>query len=162
MKSRFIGLALFVCFVAAALSAQTKTSGTVTCKSDPSTPVALTDKPNHAFLVGRAQCTWTGFEVAGVGSKTGISTDLDEITGDIFTNRGYHVTTYANGDTSTVKYTTTGKLKDGKPLSGKGSWSYISGTGKFKGIQGKGTFNGTADASGVFTYKVEGEYKLAK
>lgn len=162
MKNRFIGLALFACFVAAALSAQTKTAGTVTCKSDPSTPVALTDKPNHAFVAGSEQCTWAGFEVAGVASKTGVSGSISEITGDSMTGRGYHVTTFANGDTTVVKFMGSGKLKDGKPVSLKGTWSYVSGTGKFKGITGKGTYNGTVDAAGVVTHKVEGEYSLAK
>jgi hypothetical protein len=160
MKTRFMALALSGMLVAACLSAQTKTSGTAICKMDPSTPVALTDKPNHAFAVGRAQCTWTGFEVAGMASKTGISTDLDEISGDTMTARGYHVSTMANGDTTVVKYQGSGKLKDGKPLSGKGTWSYISGTGKFKGIKGKGTYMGTANADGSITYKIEGEYSL--
>ena len=114
MKTRFTGLALFACFVAAALSAQTKTSGTVTCTPDPSTPVALTDKPNHAFVAGGEKCTWAGFEVAGVASKTGVSGSISEITGDSMTGRGYHVTTYANGDTTVVKFQGSGKLKDGR------------------------------------------------
>src|SRR5690349_10870355 len=64
------------------LSAETTTSGVSTCKPEPATPVALTDKPNHFFAIGRAQCGWTGFEVAGQPSKSGVSTDLEEITGD--------------------------------------------------------------------------------
>ncbi len=160
MKTRFISLVLFGMLVAASLSAQTKTSGTATCKSDPASPVALTDRPNHSFLVGRAQCTWAGFEVAGLQSKEGISTDLDEISGDTMTLRGYHVATMSNGDKTVAKYTGSGKLKDGKPVSGGGTWSYTSGTGKLKGIKGKGTFKGTAGADGIFTYQIEGEYSL--
>jgi phage-related tail fiber protein len=160
MKTRFISLVLFGVFVAVGLSAQTKTSGTVTCKSDPASPVALTDKPNHSFAVGKAQCTWTKFELAGLQSKDGISTDLEEISGDTISVRGYHVATMANGDTTVAKFQGSGKLKDGKPVSGGGTWSYTSGTGKLKGIKGKGAYKGTANPDGSFTYKVDGEYSL--
>jgi len=163
MKLRFPVIALLGLLAASGLSAQTKNSGTVTCKSDPATPVALTDRPNHAFLVGRAQCAWTGFEVGGLAAKDGISTDLDEISGDQTTFRGYHVSTMSNGDKLVVRYQGSGKLKDGKPVSGGGTWTYVSGTGKLKGIKGKGTFKGTGDASGTtMTYKIDGEYSLPK
>jgi hypothetical protein len=160
MKTRFVSLVLFGVLVAAGLFAETKTSGTATCKADPSTPVALTDQPNHAFAVGKAQCTWTGFAVAGQESKTGISTDLDEITGDTSAFHGYHVATMANGDTTTSSYQGSAKMKDGKPVSSDGTWTYTSGTGKCKGLKGKGTFKGTPNADGSMSYKVEGEYSL--
>jgi hypothetical protein len=51
-------------------------------------------------------------------------------------------------------------LKDGKPVSGEGTWSFTSGTGKLKGIKGKGTYKGTANADGSMTYQVDGEYSL--
>jgi hypothetical protein len=157
----FLVLLFATAFAATATAAApTKTSGAITCKSDPPSPVALTDKPNHAFAVGRAECTWTGFEVAGLQSKDGISTDLDEITGDKVSARGYHVSTMSNGDKSTVKFQGTGVMKDGKPVSGEGTWSYTSGTGKLKGIKGKGTYKGTSNADGSVTYQVEGEYSL--
>jgi hypothetical protein len=98
--------------------------------------------------------------VAGLQSKDGISTDLDEISGDTMSFRGYHVATMSNGDTTVVKYEGSGKLKDGKPVSGEGTWSYTSGTGKLKGIKGKGTFKGTANADGSVTYQIDGEYQL--
>jgi len=160
MTTRFASFLLSGVLVAAGLSAQTKTSGTATCKPEPSTPVAVTDQPNHSFMVGRAQCTWTKFEVAGVPYKDGISTDLDEITGDKTSFHGYHVATAANGDMAVSKYQGTGMLKDGKPLGGQGTWTLTSGTGKFKGIKGKGTFKGTANPDGSMTYQVEGEYQL--
>jgi len=160
MKTRFVPLFLLGLWVAVGLSAQTKASGTATCKSDPGSPVALTDQPNHFFAVGKAQCAWTNFVVAGLQSKDGISTDLDEISGDTISVRGYHVATMTNGDTWVVKYEGSGKLKDGKPVSGEGTWSYMSGTGKLKGIKGKGTYKGTANADGSVTYQVDGEYQL--
>jgi hypothetical protein len=160
MKTRFVSLFLLGVLVAVGLSAQTKTSGTATCKSDPPSPVALTDKPNHSFAVGKAQCTWTKFEIAGLQSKDGVSTDLDEITGDTISVRGYHVATMSNGDKTVAQYQGSGKLKDGKPVSGEGTWSYTSGTGKLKGIKGKGTYKGTANADGSVTYQIDGEYQL--
>ncbi len=160
MKIRFVSLFLLGVLVAVGLSAQTKTSGTATCKADPASPVALTDKPNHSFAVGRFQCTWTKFEVAGLQSKEGVSTDLEEITGDTVSARGYHVATMSNGDTTVAAFHGSAKLKDGKPVSGHGTWSYTSGTGKLKGIKGKGTYKGTANADGSVTYQIEGEYQL--
>lgn len=161
MRTRFVSLFLLGVLVAVGLSAQTKTSGTATCKPDPSSPVALTDMPNHSFAVGKAQCTWTGFDVAGLQSKSGISTDLDEMTGDTVSVRGYHVATMSNGDTTAVKYQGTGKTKDGKPVSGQGTWTYTSGTGKLKGIKGKGTYKSTGvNADGSVSYQIDGEYSL--
>jgi len=151
---------LFAVALAATAAAQTKISGTCTCKADPGSPVALTDKPNHSFAVGKAQCTWTNFVVAGLQPKDGTSTDLDEITGDTTTVHGYHVATMTNGDTWVAKYQGSGKSKDGKPVSGEGTWSFTSGTGKLKGIKGKGTYKGTANADGSVPYQVEGEYQL--
>ena len=160
MKTRFVSLLFLGLLVAVGLSAQTKVSGTCTCKSDPGAPVALTDKANHSFAVGKAQCTWTNFEIGGVAAKDGTSTDLDEISGDTMSYRGYHVGTMTNGDTWTAKYQGSGKLKDGKPLSGQGTWSFTTGTGKLKGIKGKGTYKGKVNADGTMAYKVEGEYQL--
>ncbi|HET9793360.1 MAG TPA: hypothetical protein VFS34_02775 [Thermoanaerobaculia bacterium] len=51
-------------------------------------------------------------------------------------------------------------MKDGKFVSGAGTWTYISGTGKLKGIKGKGKYKGTPNADGSVSYKVDGEYQL--
>jgi hypothetical protein len=159
MKTRF--LFLLGILMAVGLSAETTTSGVATCQPDSSSPVALTDKPNHFFAVGRAQCGWTGFEVAGQPSKTGISTDLEEITGDsVASVRGYFVSTMLSGDTTTVRYQGSSKLKGDKFVSGEGTWVYTSGTGKLKGIKGKGTYKGTPNSDGTVSYKVDGEYRL--
>ncbi len=161
MKTRFVSLLLLGVLVAVGLSAQTKASGTATCKSDPgSAPVALTDKPNHAFAVDTAQCTWTGFSVAGLEYKDGVSTSLNEITGDASSFNGYHVATTTTGDTATAKFQGSARLKDGKPVSDGGTWFFTSGTGKLKGIKGKGTYKGTPNADGTMTYKVDGAYSF--
>ena len=159
MKSRWVPLALLGVFATAALSAQTKASGTVTCKADPATPVPVTDKPEESFMVGRAQCTWSGFPIAGVASKSGVSTDFGTMRGDTASFRGYHVATMANGDTTVAKYEGKATMKDGKPVSSEGTWVYEGGTGKFKGIKGKGTFKGKP-AGDTTTFQIEGEYKL--
>jgi hypothetical protein len=160
MKTRFISLFFLGVLVAVGLSAQTKTSGTCTCKGEPPSPVALTDKPNHSFAVSKAQCTWTKFEIAGLQPKDGVSTDLDEITGDTTSVRGYHVATMTNGDTFVAKYQGSGKSKDGKPVSGSGTWTFTSGSGKLKGIKGKGTYKGKPNADGSMTYQIDGGYSL--
>ena len=162
MKARFGALLFLGILVAVSLSAATKTSGTATCKEDPApaAPMALSDQPNHAFAIGRAQCTWTGFTVAGQPYKDGVSTSLNEITGDSSTATGYHVATTTTGDTATARFQGSTKLKDGKPVSDAGTWSFTSGTGKLKGIKGKGTYKGTPNADGTMTYKVEGAYSL--
>jgi hypothetical protein len=162
MKTRFGSLLVLGVLVAVSLSAATKTSGTATCKSDPASPppVTVSDKPNHSFAVGKAQCTWTGFSVAGQQYKDGVSVSLGEISGDTNSYSGYHVATTTTGDTSVFKFQGSGKLKDGKTVSETGTWTLTSGTGKLKGIKGKGTHKGTANADGSMTYKVDGEYSL--
>jgi hypothetical protein len=162
MKTRFGSLLFLGILVAVSLSAATKTSGTATCKSDPASPapVAVNDMPNHSFVVSKAQCTWTGFSVAGQPYKDGVSTGLSEITGDTSSGSGYHVATTTTGDTAVAKFQGSGKLKDGKPVSEGGTWSFTSGTGKLKGIKGKGTYKGTPNADGTMTYMVDGEYSL--
>ena len=160
MSTRFVLLSLLGALVASGLSAQTKASGTATCKSDPLSPVALTDRPNHSFAVGRGQCTWTGFVVAGLQYKDGLSTDLEEILGDTTSFHGYHVAKTTNGDTAACTYEGSAQSKDGKPMSSAGTWTYTGGTGKLKGIKGKGTFKGTPNPDGTMTYQVDGEYQL--
>jgi hypothetical protein len=162
MKTRFGSLLLLGILVAFNLSAATKASGTATCKSDPTSPspAVASDKPSHSFVVGKAQCTWTGFSVAGQAYKDGVSTSLNEISGDTSTATGYHVATTTTGDSATAKFQGSGKLKDGKNVSDGGTWSFTSGTGKLKGIKGKGTYRGTANPDGTMTYKVTGEYSL--
>ena len=160
MKARVWPLALLGVLVGSVLVAQTKISGTTTCKSDPQTAVPLSDRPDRSVAVGRAQCTWTGFTINGIATKAGVSTDFDELTADGVSFHGYHVATMANGDTTVAKYEGKAKMKDGKPVGSDGSWTYEGGTGKMKGIKGKGTFKGTPNADGSVTYQIDGDYKL--
>jgi hypothetical protein len=162
MKTRFGFLFSFGVLVAVSLSAATKTSGTATCTPDPAAPppVAANDTPNHSYAVGKAECTWTGFSVAGQQYKDGVSLSLAEISGDTNSYSGHHIATTATGDTAVSSFKGSGKLKDGKPVSEAGTWSFTSGSGKLKGIKGKGTYKGTPNADGTMTYTVEGEYSL--
>jgi hypothetical protein len=158
MKARL--LFLLGMLAAVALSADT-TSGVATCTPEPPSPVALTDKPNHSLAIGKSQCGWTGFELGGLASKSGVATDLQEITGDSSaTVRGYFVSTMINGDMTVARYQGSARMKDGKFASGGGNWTFTSGTGKMKGITGKGTFKGTPNPDGTISFKVDGEYRL--
>jgi hypothetical protein len=143
-------------------AATTRASGTAQCKPDAPAPVAIGDTPGHAFEIGKAQCTWTKFEVGGVPYKDGVSFSMEEIDGDKSTSNGYHVATLANGDKATVRFHGTAAMKDGKLQTTSGTWAYTSGTGKLKGIKGKGTFKGTPNADGTVTFQVDGDYSLPK
>ena len=158
IKTAFVFLAAVA--VAATAAAQTKTSGTATCKQDPLTPVAVGDGPGHALAVSKAQCTWSKFEIAGQQSKEGVSVAMEDINGETMTSNGYHTATLANGDKTVARYQGTSTAKDGKLLTGGGTWTYASGTGKFKGIKGKGTYKATPNADGTVTFQVDGEYTL--
>ncbi len=162
MRSKLVLMFLGAAALTASAAAQTKTSGTAQCKGDPPAPVEIGDKPGHSFAVSKAQCTWTGFEIAGVQYKDGVSVSADETSGDKSTSNGYHTATLANGDKTTAHFHGTATLKDGKFQSGGGTWTFVGGTGKCKGIKGKGTYKGTPNADGTATYQVDGEYSLPK
>jgi hypothetical protein len=152
----FLGVAA----LAASAAAEMKTSGTALCKPDPPAPVAVEDMAGHAFAIGKAQCTWTKFEIGGVAYKDGVSVSMDEMNGDKSTSDGYHTATLANGDKTTAHFHGTAMVKDGKFVSGGGTWTFSSGTGKYMGIKGKGTFKGTPNADGTVAYQVDGEYSM--
>jgi hypothetical protein len=158
VKTAFV----FLCAAALAVTAaaQTKMSGTATCKSDPPAPVAIGDRAGHAFSVSQAQCTWSKLEIAGASAKDGVSTAIGETSGNTTSARGYHVGTMEGGDKWTCSFQGKTTAKDGKPVSDKGTWTFTQGTGKLKGIKGKGTFVGTPVADGTWTYQIEGEYSL--
>jgi hypothetical protein len=159
---RFKTFLVFLCTAALATSAVglTKTSGKAQCKADPPAPVEIGDKPGHSFAIGKAQCTWSGFEIAGAPYKDGVSVSLDEINGDKVTSNGYHTATMANGDKTVAHFQGSATTKDGKFQSGGGTWTFTSGTGKCKSIKGKGTYEGTPNADGTVTYQVNGEYSM--
>ncbi len=150
---------------AAALTAsafgQTKISGELQCKAEPPAPVAIPDKPNHAYAVVTATCTWSKpFDMGGSPAKDGKETISSEIWGDKASDRGYFAGTMASGDTYTVKFAGTSRSKDGKPVGNEGTWSFTGGTGKLKGLKGGGKYKSTAGADGTVTSQIDGEYSL--
>ena len=158
MKSLLVFLGVLA--LAASALAQTKISGTATCKADPSTPVAVGDQPGHAYSVSKAQCTWAKLEMAGSPAKDGVSVAVAETRGDTTSEHGYHTGTMASGDTWSCSFHGKTTMKDGKPVSDNGTWEFTNGTGKLKGIKGKGTFKGSPAADGSMTYQIAGEYSV--
>src|SRR5229473_7197026 len=139
MHRIFIAIAV-VCFAAAAAGAQTKVSGTAQCgKPDPQHLIPVGDLPDHSLGVEQAKCTYTKpMEIEGAKSKDGVSTATNDISGDTFRARGFHVATMDSGDKFFVWYLGAGTSKDGALQSEKGTWG-----------------DGVA-------CEVEGEYQLAK
>ncbi len=160
MRVRTVLLLFAAAALAASASAATKVTGTAHCTPDTPSPVEVGDVPGHAVAIGKAQCTWTGFEIGGVAYKDGVSVSMDEIMGDKSTANGYHTATLANGDKTTAHFHGTATLKDGKPQSVSGTWMFSNGTGKCKGIKGKGTYKGAPNPDGTMTFNVEGEYSI--
>jgi hypothetical protein len=160
MKVR--GTVVFLCALALAVaaSAQTKVSGTATCKADPMTPVEVGDAPGHMLGVQKANCTWAGLEIAGSAAKDGVSVATVEVRGNNGASRGYHTGTVASGDKWTCSFQGKSVSKDGKPVSDSGTWAFTSGTGKLKGIKGKGSYKGTPNADGSTSIQIEGEYSV--
>jgi hypothetical protein len=151
-----------LCLAAAAV-AQTKISGTGKCgQPEKQEAIEAGDRPGHMLTIAKAACTWTTpFEVAGVKTKTYTAATTMDASGQKATVRGYVVVTMENGDKTFVRINqgTATMTKDGKPVSGEGTWSYTGGTGKFKGITGKGTYK-SKPAGDTFEDMIEGEYSL--
>jgi len=160
-KSVLLVLGLALTFALTA-NAQTKISGTVSCaKPDPAYSIEVGDRAGHSFSINKSACTWTTpLEIAGLQAKDGLDVSFGDASGARVRAFGYHVATMSNGDKFFVRYQGRDTMKDGKPDTTEGTWSYTGGTGKLKGIKGKGTYKGNADANGTFVVAVEGEYEL--
>jgi hypothetical protein len=144
--------------------AQTKSAGTASCaKADPAYSVDVGDRDGHALAIGKSACTWTKpMEIAGLQTKDGYDVAYSDVNGAMAHGSGYHVSTMSNGDKIYVRFHGNDTMKEGKPVTSQGSWSYIGGTGKLKGIKGKGTYKGKADANGNMVFEVKGDYELGK
>jgi hypothetical protein len=143
-------------------AAGTPLSGTQVCKTAPPTSVAIGDKPDHAYAIITAHCTWTKpIEMLGMPTREGDDFISTEMSGNSAADSGYYVSSVSNGDKYVVRFSGTSKSKDGKPVSGQGSWSFAEGEGKLKGIKGGGTYKGIANADGSVSYDIKGEYTLA-
>ena len=143
-------------------AAQTKISGTTVCKPDKPLSLDVGDRPNHAFSISQAKCTWSKpMEIAGTQSKEDAITAFDEISGDKSRGRGLVTLTMASGDKAYVAFQGAGTMKAGAPDTAEGKWHFTRGDGKLKGLKGEGTYKGKGGADGI-TYEVEGEYTLPK
>src|SRR5713101_4773767 len=162
MHRMFIAIAV-VCFAVAAAAAQTKVSGTAQCgKPDPQHLIPVGDLPDHSLVLEQAKCTYTKpMEIEGAKSTEGVSTATNDVSGDNFRARGFHVATMDSGDKFFVWFLGAGTSKDGALQSQKGTWGFTGGSGKLKGIKGKGTFTCAPSGDGI-ACDVEGEYQLAK
>jgi hypothetical protein len=162
MHRILISIAL-VSLAATTAAAQTKISGTFQCgKPDPQLYIPVGDRPGHSLGADQAKCTWTKpMEIEGAKSKDAVGTGTNDVSGDTFRSRGFHVTTMDSGDKFFVWYLGAGEAKDGAVQSQKGTWGFTGGSGKLKGIKGKGTYT-CAPSGDAVACEVEGEYQLAK
>ncbi len=144
--------------------AQTKISGTDQCgKNSIEHMIPAGDHPNHSLGVNQGKCTWTKpFVIAGIASKEGVFTGLQEADGDKVRTHGVYVDTMANGDQAHYRYEFTATAKNGQLQVTAHKWQLVGGTGKLKGVKGQGTCKVTPTADGGATYECQGEYTLAK
>ncbi len=141
--------------------AQTKQSGTAQCKTESEQAIEVGDRPGHALSVSKSKCTWTKpMELGGSQTTEGTSVATTDVLGNRARVHGYHTSTLANGDKFYVRFQGTGAMKEGKPESDQGTWSYTGGSGSLKGLKGQGIYKGKANADGSVTYEVEGEYEI--
>lgn len=160
---RFRGSLVFLlgASLATAAAAQTKISGQLQCgKPDEMHSIDVGDRANHAMTVSKVSCTWSKpMDIGGSPTKDGASVATAERSGNKSWERGSHAGTTADGDKYFVRYQGSATLKDGKPESISGTWTFAGGTGKHKTLKGKGTYkSATMDADGKITFDVEGEY----
>ena len=147
--------------LATAAAAQTKISGQLQCgKPDEVHSIDVGDQANHAMTVSKVSCTWPKpMDIGGSPTKEGASVATSERSGNKAWEKGSHTGATADGDKFFVHYQGTAKLKDGKPESISGAWTFVGGTGKHKTLKGKGTYKvGAPAADGNILFDVEGEY----
>src|SRR5690349_12484793 len=162
MRSKLFLIVGLVLTLAAAVSGQTKITGTISCgKPDPAYSIDVADRTGHSVSISKFACTWTKpMEYGEVQAKDGYDVTYSDGGGGKFRGTGYHVSNMSNGDKIYVRFQGNDTMADGKPGATEGTWSYTGGTGKFKGIKGKGTYKGKADDGGNMVTDVEGEYQL--
>ena len=160
MRFRGILVCLLGASLATAAAAQTKISGQLRCgKPDEIHSIDVGDRTGHAMTVSKVSCTWPKpMDLGGSPTKDGASVATSERSGNRAWERGSHAGATADGDKFFVRYQATTTLKDGKPETISGTWTFTGGTGKHKTLKGKGTFQSAAmDADGNITFDVEGE-----
>lgn len=159
-------LSLLLVFVVTSVAGaqQKKISGVSHCgKPNKNESISVGDRPDHAFGITKVKCTWTKpLEVAGLTTTSDEITGFSELVGEKAMERMYVVGTMSNGDKMFVRPVGTAMIKDGKPQSSSGEWTYTGGTGKLTGIKGRGTYKCTWGADGTATCNVQGHYTIPK
>jgi hypothetical protein len=160
MRNFLLAVGLLLPALAAAQG--TKMSGTVVC--DPASVqhvLPVEGQPDHSYGVSQVKCTWTKpWQIAGVASKEGVGTGIDDIRENKSQSSGTYVDTMANGDKAYYKYEFNTTMKDAKPVTiANHKWELVGGTGKMKAVKGKGTCNVTPQADGKIVYECLGEYQ---
>ena len=147
----------------AGVMAQTKVAWSDSCsKADPDYTVQVGDPGSHAFGLGQLKCHATKpAEIGADKGKEALVTSATETSGSKSHQHGIYVLSLEGGDKVSLPYQGTTTLKDGKPTSASGTWSFGVGTGKLKGIKGKGTWHCSPSGDG-WSCSGEGEYELAK
>jgi len=158
-----IAIAGVACLWSAGAAAQTKFSGTCSCKRDQQQVLPVGDRPGHSLGVEQYKCDWSKpFTLGGDNSKDGVATHTADVSGLKSRFRGVHVITMQSGDKVSLPYQGAGEnSKDGKESHSKGTFTFADGTGKLKGTTGKGTFSCSGGGDTV-SCDVEGEYQAAK
>ncbi len=161
MLRKILFTSVIVLFCAAAASAQIKVTSVGQCaKPDPENTIPIADRPNHAFGISQAKCTYTKpTEVEGLKATGGTGWQTGELSGDTTRYHGYYEETWANGDKILYRYEGKGTLKDGALQSADETWSVLRGTGARKGLKGKGTCKVKGNADGSAAFECEGEFQ---
>jgi len=159
MLRKVLVTSMFVLALAAAAGAQTKVNFAGQCaKPDLMNAIPIADRPNHAYAISQAKCTYTkSAEIGGAKATSAVGWTTDEIRGDSDRFHGYFEETWSNGDKILYTYEGKGTLKAGAFQGADETWSVIRGTGAHKGVKGKGTCKVTGNADGTVTFDCEGE-----
>lgn len=151
------------CLWSAGALGQTKVAWSDSCsKADPDYNVQVGDPAGHSFGLGQLKCHATKpAEIGGDKGKEAVVTSATESSGTKSHQHGIYVLSLESGAKVSLPYQGTTTLKDGKPASANGTWSFADGTGKLKGIKGKGTWHCSPSGDG-WSCSGEGEYDLPK
>lgn len=120
-----------------------KVEGKVRCdKPDPDHSIEVPDRPGHALIITRRQCTWTEpMVIMGAKTKDGVAVSFSEKMEGTLHIHGFETDTLDNGEKLT--WQSRGQwLAEKGPVDSSGRWSLMRGTGKFKGIKGGGSYEG--------------------
>lgn len=136
--------------------------GSVRCqKANPSHAIEVPDRPGHALIIAKRQCTWSEpLVILGGKTKTGVFVAFFEQMEGQLHPHGYEVDTMDDGETIAMQ--TMGYEQAEKPPTVvKGRFSFTRGTGKYKGLKGGGSYEGQLEADDVMTITLEGVYEPA-